>query len=751
MKSLPQDQQKMFCGILQGGAYVSGDRGESWNLISELGEYNPVYDLSISADGAIYFATQNGLFVSRDSGSNWEQLFRASTWQVIAITDSAVAADTAGVRSSSRHPTNSPWLISYDHGQNWKFWEGTVDSSIATPLYLRPHEKRGSIIITPDNQIFRTEGLRIFKTVNENWTEWQHVNDFDPWLSEWCQAFLVADEAGSTCNAFAEYYDFHPAGGFYGGIFQTDDAWQSWRKVTKIRSATALAVAGSYLLIGESEGVDFNTNSKLILYKSDVDSAKELAQFGGDITAIDALEWESGELIVAMESGIFRTSDFGKTWQNSSAGIHRVNAVAVRTIPIDQTSERIILAVHKGGIWSSINCGSSWKHDAFTPYVLPSLLQKATHNPEYIYAGGSLFFRSRDAGNSWYEPPHYGFPAEYYNWYGRFVDIAIDPLDPKHIMVHFDDHSMDHSLGIRCAESFDRGTSWIERFWFSDSRNYSWKAAFDSANKRLWLSKRGRYTAVPAFMGIDSTWQEPTQMITLPDSLVASFWCVNGDTIFVMNAGNAKFFRSDDLGRSWFENDLGDFNYSYYWYDWAVNEQFGQLTLSPDKRGIFFIYPGTGVLYSNDKGVSWRELNDGLLTRNAYNLDFSTINLNMIYLATDNGFYQFDLLTGVEWQNEKLYEDNPKNHPLNFAFYNNYPNPFNSKTTLSFFLNCPGKLTISIYNLLGQEIERLVEQELARAGNYQIQWVATKYTSGLFLIKIIFNEKVHVEKVLLIK
>ncbi len=754
MKSLPQNQQKMFCGVLQGGAYFSNDRGENWNLIPEIEEQNPVYDLSISSDEAIYFATKNGLFLSRNSGANWEKLLNASTWQVIALRDSAVAVDTARGEYSSgvgRHPTNSSWLISYDYGQNWKFWEGTVDSSITSPDYLFAHEKRGNMIVTPDNHIFRTEGLRVFSTINENWTEWQYVNDFDPWLFTWCRAFLVTNESGSTCYAFAEYYDFHPGGLFWGGIFKSDDYWQNWTKLPKINSATALTLKGAYLFIGESEGVTFNTKSKLILYKTDVDSFKELGQFGGDIVAIDAETWELGELIVATESGIYKTTDYGISWNHSIGRIHRVNAVAVQILPNGENSERIILAAHKGGIWSSEDNANTWEHEDIKPYLLPGLLQKAPNNPEYLYAGGFQIFRSRNSGNSWYDPPNYDFPAAYYGWYGRFVDIAIDPFDPKHIMVHFDDHSMDHFRGIICAESFDRGTSWIELFWFSESRNYSCKAAFDSDYKRLWLSKKGTYTAIPALMVIDSTWQDPVRNINLPGQLVASFWCVNSDTIFVMNTDNAKFFRSDDLGATWFENDLGDFSYNYYWYDWAVNESFGQLTLSPDKQELLFVYPGTGVLYSKDKGLSWRELNDGLPTRNTYHLDFSAINPNMIYLATDNGFYHFDLLTSVEWQNEKLYEDNLKNCPSNFVFYDNYPNPFNSTTTIALFLDHPGKLTISIYNLLGQEIERLVDQKFTKDGEFQIQWVATNYTSGLFLIKVIFNENIYIKKILLIK
>ncbi|MDZ7340272.1 MAG: T9SS type A sorting domain-containing protein [candidate division KSB1 bacterium] len=749
MKSLPQNPQRMYCGILQGGAFYSDDRGDNWQLIAAIGEYNPVYDLSISSDGTVYFATNHGLFVSRNSGSTWEQLFKAPTWQVIALSDRAVAADTARMQYSGgvvQHRSNSSWLISFDYGANWRFWEGTVDSSIIHPDYLFAHEKRGNMIVTADSEIFRIEGLRIFKTRDKNWTEWQHVNDLDPLLYEWSRAFLVATEAAATCYAFAEYYDFHPISAFYGGIFQSNDNWQSWKRLPKINSATALAQKGAYLFIGESEGVTYNTNSKLILYNTAVDSAKQLGQFGGDIVAIDATTWDRGEIIVATESGIYKTTNFGATWKNSSKGIHRINAVAVQSLPINEHSERIILAVNKGGIWSSEDCGISWECETIVPYVLPGLLQKARYNPQYLYAGGFKFFRSRDSGNLWFEPEPYHFPAYYYGWYGRFIDMAIDPLDPKHIMVHFDDHSKDHRAGVVCAESYDRGTSWAERIWFSGSGNRSQKAIFDSTNKRLWLSKQGSSTATPALMVIDSTWQNPVRTISLPRQSIASFWCVLGDTIFVMNSRDAIFFRSDDLGETWFENDLGNFNYNYFWYDWAVYEQLGQLTLSPDGQRIFFVYPGTGVLYSKDRGVSWRVLNEGLPTFNTYHLDFSNLNPNIIYLATDHGCYQFDLLTCADCQNENTYQ----NRPARFSI-KSFPNPFNSETTISFFLDRPGKLMIKIYNLLGQEVEQLIDQPLIKAGSYQFHWEATNATSGVFVIKVTFDGTTYTKKILLLK
>jgi len=759
MKNLPQNPQKIFCGVLQGGAFVSVDRGQNWSVISEIGKYNPVYDLSVLSDGTVYIASKQGLYISRNSGTGWEKILNTATWQVFALNDSTVAVDTAKFSQSylkDRHPANSPWLISYNQGQNWQLWPGTADSSISYNEALYSHEKRGNMIVTAEKQVFRIEGLRIFKTANENWTEWQHVNYLDQeWLSDYCRAFLFTPDSGITFYAFAEYYDFHPGGLLQGGIFKSEDSWQNWTKVTNNKSATALAENSSNLFIGETDGEPYNTNSKLIVYNTIDFSSNQLAVFGGDIIAIDAVNWDAGELIVATESGIFKTQNYGENWNPCNKGIRRINSVAVQVLSQDNNKERIVLAVFKGGIWSSENDGDNWQNNDISPYVLPGLLQKATNHPQYCYAGGARIYRSSNAGDSWSDVPDYSFPAGYYGWYGRATDVAIDPNDPEHVFVHYFDHSRDHYRGIICAETFDYGNSWTEQYWFGQQYDYdfSWKAMFDS--NRLWISHLGidyENKAIPAFIVFDSTRQNPAHFITLPDSSVPSFWCVFGDTCYVINTKTATFFRSGDLGETWFFHDFGELQYNqYYWKDWAIYEPFGQLTLSPDKQFLFFVYPGTGVLFSEDKGETWKNLNHGLASLNTYYMTFSSLNPHIAYLATENGFYKQDFVSGVNWKKDKNLLGSNSN-PRRCIVSQNYPNPFNPTTTIFYQLPKPGMVNISIYNVAGQLVETLVN-EWKNAGYFSVEWkVSQNYiSSGIYFYSIVAGDYSDVKKCILLR
>jgi uncharacterized lipoprotein YddW (UPF0748 family) len=63
--------------------------------------------------------------------------------------------------------------------------------------------------------------------------------------------------------------------------------------------------------------------------------------------------------------------------------------------------------------------------------------------------------------------------------------------------------------------------------------------------------------------------------------------------------------------------------------------------------------------------------------------------------------------------------------PVAFGLGQNYPNPFSSRTTITFELDAPGEVTIRVYNLLGQEVATLVDRELHMAGTGTVEWNGT--------------------------
>jgi hypothetical protein len=88
--------------------------------------------------------------------------------------------------------------------------------------------------------------------------------------------------------------------------------------------------------------------------------------------------------------------------------------------------------------------------------------------------------------------------------------------------------------------------------------------------------------------------------------------------------------------------------------------------------------------------------------------------------------------------------------PQGFSLYQNYPNPFNPTTTIKFALPVESKVKINVYNSLGQLVETLVNKEM-ESGYHEVNFDASRYSSGVYLYQLQAGDFVSVKKMLLIK
>ncbi len=87
---------------------------------------------------------------------------------------------------------------------------------------------------------------------------------------------------------------------------------------------------------------------------------------------------------------------------------------------------------------------------------------------------------------------------------------------------------------------------------------------------------------------------------------------------------------------------------------------------------------------------------------------------------------------------------------FNIILYQNYPNPFNTSTKIGFYLNTPDRVRISVYNILGKQVQVLVDELLA-CGNQEIIFTAEKLTSGIYFLKIEAGLLYKIQKLTLLK
>lgn len=101
----------------------------------------------------------------------------------------------------------------------------------------------------------------------------------------------------------------------------------------------------------------------------------------------------------------------------------------------------------------------------------------------------------------------------------------------------------------------------------------------------------------------------------------------------------------------------------------------------------------------------------------------------------------FGLITSVE---------ETKTSPEVFQVFQNFPNPFNSKTRIRFNLKESSNVSIQVYDLVGRLVETIVETNF-NSGLHEIEWDASNLSSGIYYIKLKNNEVTKFIKAVFIK
>jgi hypothetical protein len=114
------------------------------------------------------------------------------------------------------------------------------------------------------------------------------------------------------------------------------------------------------------------------------------------------------------------------------------------------------------------------------------------------------------------------------------------------------------------------------------------------------------------------------------------------------------------------------------------------------------------------------------------------------------GVYTYDIYIERTDITTTVVREEPRLTVEDFSLFLNYPNPFNSQTTIYFKLPSAGFVKLSIYDLLGRVIQHLTE-EILPAGEYTRTWNAAMTNSGVYLVRLEVGGHVKTTKMILMK
>ncbi len=184
-------------------------------------------------------------------------------------------------------------------------------------------------------------------------------------------------------------------------------------------------------------------------------------------------------------------------------------------------------------------------------------------------------------------------------------------------------------------------------------------------------------------------------------------------------------------------------------------------TIVESLPGLFFFNATTGyaigsktsgspksiaVYKTTDGGLNWTNISDLSVFDTTRTINGGAVEFNGNVWVGGSSSYIYTnspLVDAFEYGYEA---------PSSFILYQNYPNPFNPSTTIKYEVESPKFVSIKIYDVLGNEVSTLVNENKT-AGKYEVNFsVGSKnLSSGIYFYKLQCGSKVQTKKMMLLK
>ena len=457
-----------------------------------------------------------------------------------------------------------------------------------------------------------------------------------------------------------------------GGVYKSTDGGETWEFMGLGNTASIgrivvdplnpqrvfVAAVGSYFAPNPERGVyvseDGGASWTQSLFVSDSTGAIDLVMDQANPDYMLAAMWErvrrpverSGTHLYGNSSGIYRTTDGGKSWQElgpstglPDAELERVGRIGLAMYPGDT---KILYALYNDGseitgLYRSNDGGDSWtKTDAnptgntFSWYF--GQVRVHPTNPDMVYALDIAFSRSENGGNSW--PLDYGYSPSYEGLHVDHHALAFHPDDPDYLI-----DGNDGGLNI----STDGGLNWIKVSRLPVTQFY--EIGLDKTNPWRYYGGTQDNGTLRTAGGLTDDWEKVLggdgfYVLVSPDDPGIIYCEWQWGNLYRYEESNGSYY---DIVTDEMENDP---------HNWST-------PVAMDPQNSQILYYGTNRLWrSEDRGNNWAAVS-GNLTRDLPDSRVGTIttisispqNSELLYVGTDDGLVWVTMDYGLNWQN----------------------------------------------------------------------------------------------------
>ncbi len=161
--------------------------------------------------------------------------------------------------------------------------------------------------------------------------------------------------------------------------------------------------------------------------------------------------------------------------------------------------------------------------------------------------------------------------------------------------------------------------------------------------------------------------------------------------------------------------------------------------------------PWLTIEFSPDSGGTWNLIANSVWTLNgSYSWQVPNIESENCLIRLGNYPCKYDVSDFVFTIANPVSIEEELYLPKEFSLSQNYPNPFNPTTSIQYAVGSEQFVTLKVYDVLGDEIEALVNEEKA-VGSYEIEFNGKGLPSGIYFYQLKADSYIETKKMFLLK